>query len=661
MVELKPMTSIIVPTFNRSDLLTVCLASLARQIRNGFDIEIIVVDDGSTDDTGRCVQEFIASNPTVRVQYIHSEINRGCAAARNLGIKNAAGDVLLFTDDDCEVPSDWVLRHVDAHNRYPEACGVGGWYWPTDDILSKDRYHQFHRAMFVWYHRHYNEELYGNIMNIPSGNTANQSYKRSVFDDGYSFDERINFSGNVDWEFKQRLTYDGYNFLYFPYHVLHNKPLNFLRFARESIRRGRGKDYRARKYVAAYPVGMESTSSIYQVLANYLDYAHSAAFPKDLRKYFFLFDILTLVGKWVNRVYFFRPVEKRYPKETNRFRYWFRDNRKVREEEWRPYLYTGAYRQSVSDEQIGVGDESVDVQISIVVPVYNRGSYLESSLHQIFTQSVPASRYEVIIVDDGSTDSTKDVCVDFQTRYPSLKLKYVFQSNAGPASARNRGVMLAEGSLLVFLDSDVVPGYHWLQMHLYAHESNPDVVAVYGGQRVVKNVTLYDRQRNDWFHNTFPVRHPYTILVTNNTSYRVFAYDTANMSIKRDVFLKSGSFDGEFTRPAHEDVEFSYRLQRNGFKVALLPNYVIASRSLNARDFYQAILLRHICKSLLHKKFTEVPDIYRVRPFTLWYIMVRFLSVLIRPTKIGTVTLLYNVCQYWQEKIHHIKYDVSVD
>lgn len=86
-------------------------------------------------------------------------------------------------------------------------------------------------------------------------------------------------------------------------------------------------------------------------------------------------------------------------------------------------------------------------RISCIIPVYNGERFLGETLESVLAQTCPP--FEVIVVDDGSTDSTAAVAAAYDSR-----VRYVHQSNAGPAAARNRGLDLATGDLLAFLDAD---------------------------------------------------------------------------------------------------------------------------------------------------------------------------------------------------------------
>jgi len=92
------MISVIMPTYNRVNTLPRSLRSIINQ--NRHDIEVIVVDDGSTDDTDEVVAHFIAESP-ILIRYFYRS-NGGCASARNMGIKSASGEIISFLDSDDE-------------------------------------------------------------------------------------------------------------------------------------------------------------------------------------------------------------------------------------------------------------------------------------------------------------------------------------------------------------------------------------------------------------------------------------------------------------------------------------------------------------------------------------------------------------------------------
>ncbi len=104
----KPLVSVVIPTCNRREILTRCLASLARQTYR--PIEIIVVDDGSVDDTPEYLANFTADHPDLDFKCFRNEPQAGANPSRNRGIRESTGAFVAFADDDCIAEPEWVAR-----------------------------------------------------------------------------------------------------------------------------------------------------------------------------------------------------------------------------------------------------------------------------------------------------------------------------------------------------------------------------------------------------------------------------------------------------------------------------------------------------------------------------------------------------------------------
>lgn len=99
-----------------------------------------------------------------------------------------------------------------------------------------------------------------------------------------------------------------------------------------------------------------------------------------------------------------------------------------------------------------VGDTDLSPSISVVIPAYNAAATLPRALESILAQRRPA--HEIVVIDDGSADATAEVVEGFARRGGGPALRYFRQANAGPSAARNRGVELASGDWIAFLDAD---------------------------------------------------------------------------------------------------------------------------------------------------------------------------------------------------------------
>jgi len=126
--------------------------------------------------------------------------------------------------------------------------------------------------------------------------------------------------------------------------------------------------------------------------------------------------------------------------------------------------------------------DSSEPEVSVVLPTFNRATFLEEAFDSIRSQTL--ADWELIVVDDGSTDDTRHVVEELAST-DARPVRYVFQENQGPAAARNAGIDLARGRYVAFFDSDDL----WLPLHLAACvaalESNPDVDWAYAACRIV--------------------------------------------------------------------------------------------------------------------------------------------------------------------------------
>ena len=114
--------SIITPTHNKADLLERTLRSVGGLDYSPADFEMIVVDDGSTDRTGKLLA---AHRPPHGFKTVTLEDNRGRSRARNQGLEQAEGELVVFLDDDMELVPGFLRAHADFHREHPRAVGVG--------------------------------------------------------------------------------------------------------------------------------------------------------------------------------------------------------------------------------------------------------------------------------------------------------------------------------------------------------------------------------------------------------------------------------------------------------------------------------------------------------------------------------------------------------
>ncbi len=229
--ERTPLISVVVPAYNAASTLDACLQALQAQ-STPKEVEVIVVDDGSTDDTAQVVQQY----PGVRL--LHQE-HAGPAAARNRGIQEARGGVVLFTDADCRPLPGWIDQ-LSRPILSGEAVGAKGTYC-TDQRAPVARFVQ----------QEY-EEKYNHMRRAPQidfVDTYSAGYRRDVLIGCGAFDPTFPNASVEDQELSFRLTEQGYRLVFVPAAVVrHRHADTWLRYACKKARIGYWKALVSRRY-----------------------------------------------------------------------------------------------------------------------------------------------------------------------------------------------------------------------------------------------------------------------------------------------------------------------------------------------------------------------------------------------------------------------------
>ncbi len=190
--------------------------------------------------------------------------------------------------------------------------------------------------------------------------------------------------------------------------------------------------------------------------------------------------------------------------------------------------------------------------ISIIIPVHNGSRYLEKCLSSI-TRSSHGS-YEMIVVDDGSTDGSAEIA----RSHGAIVLKLPHQS--GPAAARNFGSKQAKGNILFFVDSDIVIKKETIARVIRGFDKNPDVVAIFGS---------YDEspEEQDFFSQFKNLQHHY---VHQSSRAEAVTFWAGCGAVRKEIFDHISGFDEErYSRPCIEDIELGFRLKRMGYRILL--------------------------------------------------------------------------------------------
>lgn len=252
----------------------------------------------------------------------------------------------------------------------------------------------------------------------------------------------------------------------------------------------------------------------------------------------------------------------------------------------------------------------------MIIPTYNRKDILEKCLSALRGQDHEEGGYEIIIVDDGSSDGTGDM-LDRSFSGTGLRIKYYRQDHKGPAAARNLGIKNAEGEIVLFLGDDIIASPDLLRQHRLCHErSRADNLAVLGVISWPPGSRLSPFLR--WLE-TGPQFGYSLIKDPENASYRFFY--SSNISLKKRFLLDHGLFDEDFHYAAYEDIELGYRLEKHGLRI----RYNKEAQAYHEHDIYKANFLKRSdlagrALKVFIEKHPELEDAYvrKARRSSLW-------------------------------------------
>lgn len=546
--------SVVIPLFNGGRFITQALDSVFAQTLTPH--EVIVVDDGSTDDGPNIVANYAITHPLISLV----KPNGGQSSARNFGIAESSGKLIALLDQD----DVWYPNHLlelsrpflQTHNQ------PLGWAYSNIDQISEDNrlwLREAHSNSSITHpKRNLNTCLAEGMFILPSASVIS----REAFDAVGGFDEQL--YGYEDEDFFLRLFVNGYHNVYIPNSLSQWR----VRPARTSFnpRLAISRMRYARKLLASFvdegnhPLFYGSNVIAHRFLRQVVSEtrrALAAGNPDDILQC--CADISVLDAYITDRNMRFSSVE--------------------------------------------------DILITTVIPLYNGGRFIRATINSALAQTLPPD--EIIVVDDGSTDDGPEIVMELAKLGP---IRLVRQSNAGQSHARNIGVDLAHGDLIAFLDQDDI----WHSNHL-AELVKPFVTGqasnlgwVYSDLDEINEAgQLISRCALDKVGNAHPKRNLSTCLRQD-----MFVLPSASL-VSRKAFLEVGGFNERLS--GYEDDDLFLRLFLQGFDNVFCPVSLSQWRmhKSSSSHSYRMATSRTTYARMLIERFPNDPESsrYYIRDF----------------------------------------------
>ena len=444
--------SIIIPVYNVERYLEECLDSVSNQTLE--DIEIICIDDGSTDNSPNILKEY--SKKDERIKIVTKE-NGGQASARNLGIKEAQGEYIAFVDSDDfieETMFEKLYTKSKDNNLDIAMCKIALYDNQTEGINKN-----------AWY---YMLGVFGDFEKDVFNHKDTKGFTCEISVTPYNKIYRSSLLKDNDIFFPEGLIFEDEKFFYDVY--LRAKRVSivdeFLYYYRVN-RKGSTVDIsKESDYTDLIPI-FKQIRETFKETGNYEDYKillsnrfihlelsrFTQTSPKYKEKFF------NLMKEDLNDI-----LEDQTIKDNLDANVKFR---------------VAKILKSKNYEEFKKLDE--DKIFSVVMACYNAEKYLDETIKSLIGQNFSfESNIQLILVDDGSEDNTQEICQKYVELYPE-NITYIYQENKGQGAARNLGLKYVNGKYVNFLDSDdKFSGNTFYSVYEFfeKHSDEIDIVAV---------------------------------------------------------------------------------------------------------------------------------------------------------------------------------------
>jgi len=235
-----------------------------------------------------------------------------------------------------------------------------------------------------------------------------------------------------------------------------------------------------------------------------------------------------------------------------------------------------------------------EMLFSVIIPTFNRADEIQELLQSLSKQTISDQDFEILIVDDGSTDNTKNI-IDQFIKTSSLNIETIHQDHKGPGEARNYGMRSAKGKYFIFIDSDCIADSSWLQAYKEAVSNND--VAGFGGPDGVLPDFLPIQKAIDYSMTSFIT----TGGIRGHSKKKLSKYypRSFNMGVRADIVDRIG---GMGNLRHGQDIEFSNRILATGEMILKVEKAIVYhKRRISIRKFFKQVYNWGVARINLYK------------------------------------------------------------
>lgn len=215
--------------------------------------------------------------------------------------------------------------------------------------------------------------------------------------------------------------------------------------------------------------------------------------------------------------------------------------------------------------------------ISVILCTYNRDKYIYNVLKSVAENDYPHDQYEIVLVNNNSTDGTENECRRFQADYPDIRFRYFLETNQGLSYARNCGIRNAQGDLLAYVDDDATVNPEYLRTYSDFFTHHPEAVAAGG-----PILPVYETEEPEWMtHYTRQLITGKLFLGNNQREFPRGAFPGGgNACYRKSVFDTVGLFNVELGRKGNsligaEEKDLFDKMTTHGMHFYYLPNAIL--------------------------------------------------------------------------------------